>query len=156
MEIISEEIKDLSVNDKNGVCNKQTYGTLYKEMAECCLGLGDKIRARKYVKKSDKYFNHPPECGCLDDLKKRIKKSKHRMNTDEIDILKPCGLLECTAVEKRPKEFQMCSGCRNVVYCCKNHQKKHWKQGHKLVCKKICELQARKIGIVKNKYQNII
>lgn len=28
-----------------------------------------------------------------------------------------------------------CSGCKNVVYCGKEHQKLHWKNGHKSKCK---------------------
>lgn len=29
---------------------------------------------------------------------------------------------------------QLCAACRNVVYCCREHQKEHWKQ-HKFECK---------------------
>lgn len=30
---------------------------------------------------------------------------------------------------------QKCGGCRNVVYCGKEHQIVHWKKGHKAECK---------------------
>lgn len=28
-----------------------------------------------------------------------------------------------------------CGGCKNVFYCGKDHQKKHWKNGHKSQCR---------------------
>lgn len=30
---------------------------------------------------------------------------------------------------------QKCGGCQSTVYCGKDHQKEHWKKGHKLSCK---------------------
>ncbi|EDW69913.1 SET domain-containing protein SmydA-8 [Drosophila virilis] len=30
---------------------------------------------------------------------------------------------------------QLCAGCRSVVYCSREHQKEHWKRGHKRECK---------------------
>lgn len=30
---------------------------------------------------------------------------------------------------------QKCGGCKNVSYCGKEHQKIHWKKGHKAECK---------------------
>ncbi|TDG42032.1 hypothetical protein AWZ03_011540 [Drosophila navojoa] len=30
---------------------------------------------------------------------------------------------------------QLCAACRNVVYCSREHQKEHWKRGHKSECK---------------------
>jgi hypothetical protein len=42
--------------------------------------------------------------------------------------------------EAKPKFMSMCSGCRCVSYCCREHQKKHWSEGgHKLVCLKMKE-----------------
>lgn len=29
---------------------------------------------------------------------------------------------------------QLCAGCKNVYYCTRDHQKKHWKEGHKNNC----------------------
>jgi hypothetical protein len=34
-----------------------------------------------------------------------------------------------------PRPGKLCSGCRNVYYCCRSHQKDDWPT-HKLVCKK--------------------
>ncbi|XP_001352921.3 SET domain-containing protein SmydA-8 [Drosophila pseudoobscura] len=33
------------------------------------------------------------------------------------------------------KASQLCAACRSVVYCSREHQKEHWKQGHKRECK---------------------
>ncbi|ALC45151.1 CG18136, partial [Drosophila busckii] len=33
------------------------------------------------------------------------------------------------------KASQLCTACRSVVYCSREHQKEHWKRGHKLECK---------------------
>lgn len=31
--------------------------------------------------------------------------------------------------------LKVCGRCRNIAYCCKDHQVKHWKQEHKQFCK---------------------
>lgn len=48
------------------------------------------------------------------------------------------GLHHCATCEvsQAPgQEFGICSGCRRVSYCCKEHQRLHWKT-HKKHCKK--------------------
>lgn len=37
-----------------------------------------------------------------------------------------------------------CGGCKSVFYCGKDHQKKHWKNGHKLQCRcfEVCYINA--------------
>lgn len=32
------------------------------------------------------------------------------------------------------KASQLCAACRNVVYCSREHQKEHWKKGHRSEC----------------------
>ncbi|XP_059610034.1 SET domain-containing protein SmydA-8-like [Phlebotomus argentipes] len=43
--------------------------------------------------------------------------------------------------------FLKCAGCKNVVYCGKDHQKIHWRKGHKVMCKcfelKVDEVMGR-------------
>jgi hypothetical protein len=36
---------------------------------------------------------------------------------------------------RRPCKNRKCARCKNVVYCSAECQKKHWKEGHKKVCK---------------------
>ena len=48
-----------------------------------------------------------------------------------------CALCGVTAAEKEKKSLDKCSGCNSVFYCCKEHQRTHWKNGHKAECKKI-------------------
>lgn len=42
-----------------------------------------------------------------------------------------CALARCHVT----KDLKACSACSEVVYCCKDHQVEHFKEGgHKLVC----------------------
>lgn len=44
-----------------------------------------------------------------------------------------CALARCAENEK--EKLKACSACNQVVYCCKEHQTEHYKEGgHKLVC----------------------
>ena len=45
----------------------------------------------------------------------------------------PCGLERCLK-EVETKDKGLCSGCKEVHYCCKEHQKEDWKR-HKKGCK---------------------
>ena len=51
-----------------------------------------------------------------------------------------CALTSCNAIECRGVSFQLCGRCKEVAYCCPEHQKKHWKE-HKTVC---CEPSERR------------
>lgn len=45
-----------------------------------------------------------------------------------------CALAACGALESHPAQFQTCSGCKAVVYCCREHQLVDW-PSHKAACK---------------------
>ena len=60
--------------------------------------------------------------------------------------LRDCALPSCSKTERTDKEFDRCSGCRSVVYCCAEHQGLHWTK-HKKACRaKQAELQAAEEG----------
>jgi hypothetical protein len=42
--------------------------------------------------------------------------------------LRACALPECAATEPHPKAFKLCSRCKTVVYCCKEHQQVDWRR----------------------------
>jgi hypothetical protein len=46
----------------------------------------------------------------------------------------PCSNPPCNNWETKPKEFQNCSGCKDVAYCSRDCQKKDWKAQHKSAC----------------------
>merc|ERR1712118_174114 len=103
--------------------NLQTH---YQHRARCYLGLGDKRKALKCVKLVEKYGRIDP------DLKKQIdnmkQKSKYSVSPY---VLRKCSFFKCDRREVRPKEFQQCAKCRKAVYCSAEHQRLHWKAGHK-------------------------
>ena len=45
----------------------------------------------------------------------------------------PCGLERCS-IEIETKAKGLCSGCNDIHYCCKEHQREDWKR-HKKECK---------------------
>jgi hypothetical protein len=48
--------------------------------------------------------------------------------------LRGCGLGACRAREAHPAQFKLCSACKTVAYCCKQHQADGW-AAHKAACK---------------------
>ena len=48
-----------------------------------------------------------------------------------------CGLPRCMVSQHLKKaSLSMCSACKEVAYCCKEHQVEHFKEGgHKIICK---------------------
>jgi len=56
--------------------------------------------------------------------------------------------MECVVCKKKD-DLQVCTGCRNVYYCGKDHQKADWK-AHKELCKSTKEALAADKGYVKN------
>lgn len=50
-----------------------------------------------------------------------------------LNVIKMSANQNVCAVCKVPAT-QICAGCKNVYYCNRDHQKKHWKEGHKNNC----------------------
>lgn len=44
----------------------------------------------------------------------------------------------CREGEKEPRQFKTCSACNFAAYCCREHQKAHWKV-HKKECATVCK-----------------
>lgn len=55
----------------------------------------------------------------------------------------PMAEQKCAECQK-PAELK-CSACKLVTYCCKDHQKKHWKQ-HKNICKAYEVITSKEVG----------
>ena len=47
----------------------------------------------------------------------------------------PCSLPSCKRDGTEERKMYLCKGCKLVRYCCRNHQKKHWKFIHSQQCK---------------------
>lgn len=59
--------------------------------------------------------------------------------TSTKETKRPAGIVgECCAVclvlAPQGKQFATCGGCGSFAYCCKQHAKEHWKNGHKEEC----------------------
>jgi hypothetical protein len=52
-----------------------------------------------------------------------------------------CALHSCGAQEVHASQFKRCSACRNVVYCCKEHQVQDW-PAHKAACRRAARKAA--------------
>ena len=51
-------------------------------------------------------------------------------------ITRVCALGKCITSESPQQKLQFCAACKEVKYCCRDHQIEHFKEGgHKLVCK---------------------
>jgi hypothetical protein len=53
--------------------------------------------------------------------------------------LRACALgAACGKRETARQQFKICSACRAVAYCCREHQAAHWRK-HKADCKKMAD-----------------
>ena len=47
-----------------------------------------------------------------------------------VKLMRFCGYQKCRKMFVKKK----CSKCKNVWYCCRNHQKKDWNAIHRSIC----------------------
>jgi hypothetical protein len=66
----------------------------------------------------------------------KIKHKQIKLQVKRNFVAGVCALPSCTRVEYYVGQFQYCGGCKLVKYCCQQHQREHWKAGHKLACGK--------------------
>jgi hypothetical protein len=71
---------------------------------------------------------------CCADLHKPDVLKKNRTNCRQ-QLVKSIRCF-CCGETRSENDLSRCSGCRLAYYCNKKCQKKHWKNGHKKVCKK--------------------
>ena len=64
-----------------------------------------------------------------------------------------CSLPSCKKHEQDGESFGQCARCKSAFYCCREHQRMHWKNGHKIVCKPVGQTTASstKAGSIKSK-----
>ena len=64
-----------------------------------------------------------------------------------------CSLPSCNKHEQDGENFGQCARCKSAFYCCRDHQRMHWKKGHKIACKPVEQAMASstKTGSVKSK-----
>ena len=77
-----------------------------------------------------KYWTKGHDMGCESSSNglKMLKKDKK----NEVKNVKLCGL--CYEVETKAIKLFSCGKCHKIWYCNREHQVKHWKNGHKKVC----------------------
>ncbi|KAI7867424.1 hypothetical protein BDF14DRAFT_1874970 [Spinellus fusiger] len=66
------------------------------------------------------------------DKEKLIQQLAKEANNEQIRH-KQCAN-QCDKIETYENEFKRCGQCQRVVYCSRECQKQHWKEGHKAVC----------------------
>ena len=61
----------------------------------------------------------------------------------------------CREQEKQPRQFKTCSGCKFAAYCCKEHQKAHWKV-HKKECATVFKQERAAYKEVRQATRNVL
>lgn len=119
--------------------------TCYITQAQCYVELGNKKMMKKIeqqVKKLEKVSDEvfiKKTCSKILEMLKIERKKKNRKNqikSRDMKTKSKCSSYRCKNIESYTREFQTCSRCRIAVYCSQKCQKRHWKDGHKLECKK--------------------
>merc|ERR1712118_467061 len=70
-------------------------------------------------------------------MRKLAKKYGEDVRKEAQNACEVCGIRDGEFVDGKRVFNNLCSGCDEVWYCCKEHQKRDWKEKHKKVCKKI-------------------
>ena len=53
-----------------------------------------------------------------------------------------CSLPSCNKREQNGQNFGQCARCKSAFYCCREHQRMHWKSGHKAACTPVKQTTA--------------
>jgi len=57
-------------------------------------------------------------------------------------VIHQCGADGCNETESSTGSLKLCTRCKNIRYCCAEHQKEHWRE-HKAECSDPAEVAAR-------------
>jgi len=103
---------------------------------KCYAKLGNQKMARKCLNRVRKYDVQYHQCDLtkLENLVHEISTNGRSQKNSKLKSLTKCSYFNCEEIETYIGEFMQCSRCRVAIYCCKTHQKKHWKRGHKERC----------------------
>ena len=63
---------------------------------------------------------------------------------------------ECSYCRQKSEDLKKCSKCRLVAYCCRKHQIRGWKEGHKQVCDELAKNKLASNHRAKEKYRDFI
>merc|ERR1712227_941791 len=95
------------------------------------------------------------EATLLKKLEKHVKKKKAypvkkckeaKMKREDYRAMKDfTESRECAYCHKRGEELKICGACQSVWYCCREHQKLHWKQEHKSLCSRATQQREDKL-----------
>merc|ERR1719473_1647 len=97
--------------------------------AICCVHLGHKTKAEKFMKELRRCGSSKEELKPIKDIISAMtlnKKTKMKVKT-----VSRCWNPFCDKVEKKIGQFQKCSRCDIAKYCSRKCQRRHWKAGHK-------------------------
>jgi TPR repeat protein len=126
--------KYLATDSKKTCSNKACSNIEGDERFNVC----SKCRQTKYCSRECQVSHwrtaHKDDCSRLGRDKDEIKALNR--NTAKLDA-RICFNPACEKPEKEDEEFQLCSGCKNTIYCSRECQKTHYSTEHKEVCKRV-------------------
>jgi len=126
-----------NVISRFGDCGNCRYdtSTLWLNICDCAIQLGDKELAKKALKKAKQlHVCSPQDLTIRQAAITMMKTRKISKNTSFPDLIQvqACSYPEC---RNTGAGFKQCGKCRSVCYCSRSCQEKHWKNGHKATCK---------------------
>ena len=124
--------------------NVDLVSSCYDIKVECHIKLGNKLMAKKVLKKLKRFINvRRNVIGVneqIEDYENEIAKMSNANSTaqskenQEVRTRTQCSAPECKKSEPQVGAFKHCGRCQLKYYCSINCQKKHWKNGHKEEC----------------------
>jgi len=130
------------------------HARAYKLLAFAYWGLKNWKKADKWAKKGAKLAKDMHNLGNeLRMIRKGIRRKmkfplplpkQATMEKEQKTFLKNlAGKRSCELCGEKKKSLRQCARCESVWYCCRDHQKKHWKAGHKKECIPIIPAEAQ-------------